>query len=455
MAPQKATQSPGTSPDPLRAELELRAARIRELEQHAANLEKTRAHHEGHISNLEQHAANLQELRAQQERRIGELQLHASNLEREWARSRERVDSLELHAGNLALELEKRGRRVDELTRHAANLEELLQVGHDRLVPGYRSRFGGLWIDRNDALERIEAKRAAGELGAEEVELLLRWREEGVVVLPGALRPADARRLAEAVDASFRSGRQDLFAESFEQGRKRVRRVEPGDRGQDVKLLDLHALLDEARPAAFAPAIVRFLGLLFERPPLAFQSLFFRYGTEQPMHQDTAYVVVSSPLEFVGCWVALEDIQPGTGELEYYVGSHRLDDYVWDGRYKSMPADHPDHPRYLAWLHAQAEQAGLERRRFLPRCGDALVWSADIAHGGSLRTRREATRLSLVTHYCPADVEPHYFQSGQRHSGRVAVGSAGFRSHPQRGPASRLAAAGTAPLRRLARWLQS
>jgi hypothetical protein len=59
----------------------------------------------------------------------------------------------------------------------------------------------------------------------------------------------------------------------------------------------------ELQPDPDIEQIRRFLGLLFERPPLAFQSLLFRWGSEQEMHQDAAYVVLRSPMELVGCWI--------------------------------------------------------------------------------------------------------------------------------------------------------
>jgi ectoine hydroxylase-related dioxygenase (phytanoyl-CoA dioxygenase family) len=53
-----------------------------------------------------------------------------------------------------------------------------------------------------------------------------------------------------------------------------------------------------------------------ERPALAFQSLYFRWGSRQDIHQDTVFVKVSSPMEMVASWVALEDIQTDSGELD-------------------------------------------------------------------------------------------------------------------------------------------
>jgi hypothetical protein len=434
---------------------ERREQRLRELEQRCENLEKIVAHREDRIEKLSQHADNLEELRAQHEIRIRELSAHAGNLEREWTRSRERAQELAAHASNLEREVAQRDRRIEELSAHASNLEQVSRDGHDPMFPGFRSRFGGLWVDRVDAAERLGARRAAGEIDAADAEWIEGWRRDGIALIPGAVDRADVIALRDALARAFRNGRPRLFVEDFEQDLKRVRPMRPEDEERDLKVLDAHALVPEAQPIVFAEPILRRLRLLFERPPLAFQSLFFRYGTEQAIHQDTAYVALRSPLEFVGCWVALEDVRPGTGELEYYVGSHALPDYVWDGRYKAMPPNHPDHGAYLEWLHSESRARGLERRSFLPKLGDALIWSADLAHGGSRRRDRDSTRLSLVTHYCPADVEPVYLRAMTRHSGCVPVGSAGFVSHPYREHPAPISSGLAAARQWLARWSEN
>ena len=53
---------------------------------------------------------------------------------------------------------------------------------------------------------------------------------------------------------------------------------------------------------------------------------------------------------------------------------------------------------------------GLEEKTFLPSKGDVLIWSADLAHGGSRVSDTSLTRKSVVGHYCPNRVEPFYFR---------------------------------------------
>jgi phytanoyl-CoA hydroxylase len=87
-------------------------------------------------------------------------------------------------------------------------------------------------------------------------------------------------------------------------------------RFQRTSNMPARAMAAMARSILFAPEILRFVNLVLERPALAFQSLYFRWGSRQDIHQDTAFVKVSSPMEMVASWVALEDIQTDSGELE-------------------------------------------------------------------------------------------------------------------------------------------
>ena len=56
------------------------------------------------------------------------------------------------------------------------------------------------------------------------------------------------------------------------------------------------------------------------------------------------------------------------------------------------------------------------------RKGDALIWAADLAHGGK-PISQDHTRLSIVTHYCPAEVAPLYFEGAPRRIWRHRSGN--------------------------------
>ena len=273
----------------------------------------------------------------------------------------------------------------------------------------YRSRFGGLWTDRSDAKQTVQERVRTGSLSPEQTALLGDWIDNGFVVLKNAVpRDVVEQVLVDMEEAWTGKNPAIKVALRTEEGVRPVPAA-PDLKHLRIKMLNLYANSTAALRAIFAPAIGGFLRLIFERPPLAFQSLSFTQGTEQPMHQDSAYVIISSPMELAASWIALEDVKEGTGELEYYVGSHKIEEYLFEGKSKKMPVGSTEHARYLRSIQEKSKAMGLRRERFLPSAGDAVIWAADLAHGGSKVVDRDATRYSLVTHYCPVEHDPEYY----------------------------------------------
>ena len=170
--------------------------------------------------------------------------------------------------------------------------------------------------------------------------------------------------------------------------------------------------LTEALELFSSPSLIHFLQIIFECSPLLFQSLSFDQGSQQGLHQDTAYVVVDSPLHLAACWIALEDVTEGAGELEYAPGSHRLPDWNFgrDRKHWNPSEDGSDiHNEWAIFLVQEAQKAG-GTKKFLAKKGDILIWHADLAHGGTPVTKPELTRQSLVGHLCPITTSPYYFQ---------------------------------------------
>ena len=305
--------------------------------------------------------------------------------------------------------------------------------------PTFPSRFGGMWVDLSNAHKVVDGKLELGHATEEEARQLHAFIDDGFVILPQAVPPALLEDLERDIARAKEGGFETVYVEHWsDRGLEMTRSTREVWRQPLLlpKMHDLHSASDAARRVAFAPAIRRFLQLLFERPPMAFQSLQFTYGTEQPIHQDTAYVVVDSPRELAASWVALEDIAPDSGELEYYVGSHRLDDFLWQGRFKSKPdsigPNDPEHLGFLKHLHDASAARGLKRQQFRPKRGDALIWHADLAHGGSRIVNKSLTRKSIVTHYCPVSQAPGYYAHG-RHSDKLDCGDGCYYTYAVRG----------------------
>jgi phytanoyl-CoA hydroxylase len=272
------------------------------------------------------------------------------------------------------------------------------------------SRFGGLWIDRYDWLDRLAMKHRKGEVSDDLSAAIFRFVRDGYLVIKGAVSPAVVDRVNEDIDRFWISPPAGLVVETF--GPDSSLRVMPPDlsvRDQPTKMLDLYTFSSAAREAITSPQVIEFLSAIFEDEPKAFQGLTFWNGSQQAIHKDSAYVKIdSNPMHLAATWLALEDIQPGTGELEYYIGSHRAPDFLFGGSHKWMESHPEEHDRFLQSLHDDAKALGHLKGSFLARKGDVLIWHADLAHGGSPISQPSLTRKSLVTHFTPSADEPFY-----------------------------------------------
>lgn len=234
----------------------------------------------------------------------------------------------------------------------------------------------------------------------------------GYALVPSAVDPAAIDAYLSSVNLQLAARDPRLMA-VYPNEMTTVPATEADFTRSSVRLLDTYTCLPESHEVLYSWAIAGVLAKLFGGPATCFQSLHFFVGSEQAVHQDTAYVVIKEdPLAFVGVWIALEDIQPGTGELCYYEGSHLIPPFHYDraGRlhFNHEIDSQATHAEHLDYLRVRSDVGGMPLRRFAPRKGDALIWHAQLAHGGSPRTAA-GSRKSLVGHFTPVGKTPHYF----------------------------------------------
>jgi phytanoyl-CoA hydroxylase len=282
---------------------------------------------------------------------------------------------------------------------------------------GFHNQLGGLWIDRLDAPWRIDRMHADGLCTAVDASNLVHFYENGYVILKSAVSAEAVAHLNSDVSSCWRGKYPDLKATVHGYKGSLPVSIEEDFVGRTgVKILDLYAFSDAARKVLLCDPIVRFLYLIFDgRVPVLFQSLTFFRSSEQWVHQDSAYVAVSEPLHMAAAWIALEDIDPESGPLVYYEGSHRIGNYLFQGQWKKWRPErdgYEEHSRWLAWIEQQCRARNLPLRTFVPERGDALIWHADLAHGGSPVKDPLLTRKSIVGHFCPTGSTPEFFDAG-------------------------------------------
>ena len=174
-----------------------------------------------------------------------------------------------------------------------------------------REALRDLWPMEAGASERIARERDAGGISASEAEDLAAFGRDGFVVWSGLIEPAEV----DALVADVRGiGAHPGHFLTTDHRRGGAYRFSGPDFDAFESVFDTYVNFESARRLAFHPRILRFLELLFEARPVATQQLLFQRSNQHDLHQDTAYVVVTPPLEFAASWIALEDVEEGSGE---------------------------------------------------------------------------------------------------------------------------------------------
>lgn len=158
---------------------------------------------------------------------------------------------------------------------------------------------------------------------------------------------------------------------------------------------------EDVRAIAANPQMLSLLGRLYGRSAVPFQTLNFPVGTEQNLHSDANHFS-SLPERFMcGVWLAMEDVDAGSGPLTYAPGSHKwpiIGNLAIGRRGAGTVTSSAQDPFEEAW-GAMLQASGVQQELLLARKGQALIWAANLLHGGSPQHDRSKTRWSQVTHY--------------------------------------------------------
>lgn len=178
-----------------------------------------------------------------------------------------------------------------------------------------------------------------------------------------------------------------------------------GHHDERHRVQDAWQTCEAVRTIATHGKFLRLLEMLYGRPAFPFQTLNFNEGSRQRTHSDTLHFD-SLPRGFMaGVWVALEDVDADNGPLQYYPGSHRLP-HLELGELGPRDARKGGRGTYGFYheVYEPAIEALVEQQRFQPQFGhlkkgQALIWAANLLHGGAPVNDAARTRHSQVTHY--------------------------------------------------------
>lgn len=204
--------------------------------------------------------------------------------------------------------------------------------------------------------------------------------------------------------AIFDTGFDDTFIDALNQSMEepfnKLEKVE-GRRIQDAWMFN-----EYVQKVAASDVVLQKLRLLYQREPIPFQTLNFPEGSQQKTHSDMVHFN-SIPQRFMcGVWVALEDITPDNGPLHYYPGSHKLPFYDMidigvkgSDNIETKKAFMAYGVDYVNFIQKIIEALGLQKHTLTIKKGQAMIWAANLLHGGEKINTPGATRLTQVSHY--------------------------------------------------------
>lgn len=236
-------------------------------------------------------------------------------------------------------------------------------------------------------------------------ELRTRWDRDGYLMLEQALEPGVCDIVLEELNRYTGPDRKSLDSpitidvlHGRLSGRRLRLRAAPDDAFDGpFKVNNLFAESQAVQSVVFTPHLRQVLWTLLDDEPMAFNSLNFRYGSQQPDHIDSWYMPPPIPNSMAVASICLEDIDPEAGPVVYYPGSHKIPPYVFShGRIDAVESELPDCRRYV---NEHVSRLGLEKQTVLGKKGDIFIWHCQLLHGGSRIVDPSKTRASLVVHY--------------------------------------------------------
>ena len=254
----------------------------------------------------------------------------------------------------------------------------------DSSLYDYRNTDLRPWFDRDDAKEHIKSRLKSKAIDESTAEWLSLFIEQGYVIFENLIDDKHIHNINLALDDAIDKEWQGYKPYSSQ-------RIE-----------GLHNEHEAIQRLWMHPEILRRLAIIFEEEPVPCQTLSYICGSEQDAHQDTVHLTSFPAGYMCGVWVALEDVKPGSGELFYYPRSHRFKrlymsdvqcSKIRDGNWSEFAE------KVVKQWQQIPRQNNLEPVHFLPKKGTVLIWHENLLHGGAIRTAKQVTRRSIVSHY--------------------------------------------------------
>lgn len=244
------------------------------------------------------------------------------------------------------------------------------------------------WLDTSDDTDLIKAHPNFKNFDASTQQALLKWQENGFLVLPNFFDDDTINTINQEVERLM----QNHFVQ-FNYTNK--------------KIFNAFQFSESISNLINAPKLIAILEFILGKTVFPFQTLNFIQGSEQAPHSDFIHMSTFPKGNLIAAWIALEDIQMEAGALEYYPGSHKLDylnNELIGTSSNCLLLDGNANKKNEIKTAQLLKDYNLKSEVLLVKKGAVLVWHANLVHGGLPITNPELSRKSLVVHYYAKEV---------------------------------------------------
>lgn len=259
----------------------------------------------------------------------------------------------------------------------------------------YHDPGAAVWFDRPNPQEHIKKNLESGVLSTGEAANLRQFVEQGYMIVEDLVAEGLIDTVNSELDQAIANGYGGY------------------EYGSSDRIEHLHFDCPGVRELWLHPALQRYASLIFDDRALPCQTLAFVFGSQQDPHQDTIHLTPFPAGYMCGIWIALQDINPDSGELVVYPGSHREPRIYAEtaGCPKVQNGDWSEFGQTVVpvWREMTTRYDEVVYR---PKKGSVLFWHENLLHGGSPRLDKTLERRSLVIHAFSDSAIVYYDSTG-------------------------------------------
>jgi ectoine hydroxylase-related dioxygenase (phytanoyl-CoA dioxygenase family) len=242
------------------------------------------------------------------------------------------------------------------------------------------------WVESPFFLNLLKNSKATKELK----RLAKKYHEDGYVVIDLKLKDNFIRKINHDIDEKIKKNEIKKNPKIYHYN-------------QSPRIVEAWKFSKSVAQLALNDKIHEILNFFYQKKPLPISTLNFIKGTEQPLHSDYMHFATIPERYLAGVWIALEDTNKFNGALTVIPKSHQFP--IVD--FNSFNLKKPDSIQSLEKCYRVYEKyvkelisiKQLKPKKIYIKKGQAIIWAANLLHGGSKLLNNKFTRRSQVVHY--------------------------------------------------------